>query len=318
MKTAFLFPGQGSQSVGMGKALAETFPAAKRVFDEVDEALGETLSQIIFEGPEDELTLTANAQPALMATSLAALRALEAEEGLDLEKECAFVAGHSLGEYTALAAASAIGVADTARLLRVRGLAMQKAVPAGEGAMAALLGCEWELAAAIAAEARHHDVCEIANDNGGGQIVLSGTRAAVERACEIAKARGVKRAVMLQVSAPFHCSMMQPAAAAMAEALAHTTILPPRIPVVTNVGAVPVSEPDDIRTQLVDQVTGTVRWRESMVYLGSAGVTRFAELGAGKVLSGLVKRIVEGASAVAVGTPADFVAFRTLDMGKGS
>ena len=316
MKMAFLFPGQGSQSVGMGKSLAEAFPAAKRVFDEVDEALGEKLSSLIFEGPDADLMLTANAQPALMATSLAALRALESEEGIEIERDCAFVAGHSLGEYAALAAVSSLSIADTARLLRIRGLAMQKAVPVGAGAMAALIGCDWELAAKIAGEARHHEVCEIANDNGGGQIVLSGARAAVERACEIAKAKGVKRAVMLQVSAPFHCSMMQPAATAMAEALAHTTIRPPRVPVVTNVSAGPVTEPDDIRTQLVEQVTGTVRWRESMAFLGVGGVTLFAELGAGKVLSGLVKRVVEGAITVAVGAPDDLIAFRSLKHGK--
>lgn len=312
MSVAFLFPGQGSQSVGMGKALAEQFPAARHVFDEVDEALGEKLSTLIFEGPEGDLTLTSNAQPALMAMSLAALRALEAEEGVNLARDCAFVAGHSLGEYSALAAASSISIADTARLLRIRGLAMQEAVPVGEGAMAALIGCEWELAAKIAAEAQHHQVCEIANDNGGGQIVLSGAKAAVERACEIAKAKGVKRALMLQVSAPFHCSLMQPAATMMAQALAHTTILPPRVPVVTNVSAAPVTDPDEIRAQLVEQVTGTVRWRESMAFLGASGITRFAELGAGKVLSGLVKRIVEGALTVAVGMPDDLIAYRTL------
>ena len=313
MRVAFLFPGQGSQAVGMGKSLAEAFPAARRVFDEVDEALGEKLSALMFDGPEAELTLTANAQPALMAMSLAALRVLEAEEGIVLERDCAFVAGHSLGEYAALAAASALDIADTARLLRIRGLAMQKSVPVGAGAMAALIGCEWELAAKIAAEAQHHEVCEIANDNGGGQIVLSGAKAAVERACDIARARGVKRAVMLQVSAPFHCSLMQPAATAMAEALAHTTIRPPRVPVITNVSAGPVVEPDAIRTQLVEQVTGTVRWRESMAFLGMSGITRFVELGAGKVLSGLVKRVVEGASTVAVGTPEDLVAFRLFN-----
>lgn len=312
MTFAALFPGQGSQTVGMGKALADRFPAARNVFEEVDEALGQKLSTLIFEGPEAELTLTSNAQPALMATSLAVLRALEVEEGLAFERECAFVAGHSLGEYSALAAAGALSIADTARLLRLRGEAMQHAVPVGVGAMAALLGADWELAAEIAGEAARHEVCEIANDNGGGQIVLSGHKGAVERACEIAKARGVKRALLLQVSAPFHCSLMDPAAAVMAEALAHTTIRPPSVPVVTNVGAGPTSEPDDIRTQLVEQVTGTVRWRESMAFLGARGIKRFAEFGAGKVLSGLVKRVVEGAETASVGSPEDFAALGAL------
>ena len=312
MSSAFVFPGQGSQAVGMGKALADQFSIARHVFQEVDDALGQSLSTIIWEGPEAELTLTSNAQPALMAMSLAALRVLESETSLSIETDCAFVAGHSLGEYSALAAVSALSIADTAKLLRIRGDAMQRAVPMGEGAMAALIGCEWDVAVAIAAEAAQGQVCAIANDNGGRQIVLSGAKPAVERACEIAKAKGVKRAVLLQVSAPFHCSLMQPAAEAMREALASVEINAPRVPVIANVTAGPVSEPHVIRQHLVEQVTGTVRWRESMAYLGSIGVTRFVEIGAGKVLSGLLKRIIDGATTINVGTPDDVAGVKTL------
>jgi [acyl-carrier-protein] S-malonyltransferase len=309
MTTAYIFPGQGSQSVGMGRALAEGFPAARAVFEEVDAALGEKLSAVIFDGPEETLTLTANAQPALMAMSLAVTRVLQAEAGLDLAKDAAFVAGHSLGEYSALAAAGSLDVADAARLLRIRGNAMQKAVPAGQGAMAAILGLEFDQAAAVAAEAAQGEVCQAANDNGGGQVVISGNKAAVDRACEIAKARGAKRALLLPVSAPFHCALMQPAADAMAEALAKVTVRAPAAPLVANVTASPISDPEAIKRSLVTQVTGTVRWRESMAAMAAAGVTHFVELGAGKVLTGLVKRNAEGAQGVAVGTPEDVAAF---------
>ena len=315
MKTALIFPGQGSQAVGMGRALAERFVSSARVFEEVDAALGESLSRLIFEGPEAELTLTANAQPALMATSLAALRALEAEAGFDVARDAAFVAGHSLGEYSALCAAGALTLADSARLLRLRGRAMQQAVPAGEGAMAAILGLDFDKVSAIALEAARDlyltgAICEAANDNGGGQVVISGTKAAVARAMELAKAAGAKRALPLAVSAPFHCALMTPAAEAMAEALATTAIAAPKIPLVANVSASPLTAPAAIRDSLVQQVTGTVRWRESVVYMAGFGVTRFVELGAGKVLAGLVKRIAEGASAISVGTPADVEAFK--------
>jgi len=305
MAVAFVFPGQGSQTVGMGKALAESFASARAVFDEVDAALGEKLSDTIWSGPADVLTLTENAQPALMAVSLAALRVLEAEAGLDLNRHAAFVAGHSLGEYSALAAARALSIADAARLLRIRGRAMQKAVPVGVGAMAALIGVELEQASTIAAEAAGAEVCAAANDNGGGQVVLSGSKAAVERAVEIAKARGVKRAMMLPVSAPFHCALMQPAAEAMAEALAKVTVSPPVVPLVANVLATPIQDPPRIVAALVKQVTGTVRWRESVLFMAKAGVTTFYEVGAGKVLSGLIKRIVDGANLVSVGAPDD-------------
>jgi [acyl-carrier-protein] S-malonyltransferase len=305
MTTAFIFPGQGSQAVGMGKALAEAFPAAARVFAEVDDALGQPLSRLMFEGPEAELTLTANAQPALMAVSLAALRVLEGEGGLDLRSAAAFVAGHSLGEYSALAAAGSFSVAEAARLLRVRGDAMQAAVPVGQGAMAALIGVEPEAAAAIAAEAAAGEVCDVANDNGGGQVVLSGTAAAIDRAVAIAKARGVKRAVLLSVSAPFHCGLMRPAADAMAEALASAEIADPALPVVANILARPVDTAGEIVGCLVGQVCGTVRWRESIAWMAEAGVTRFVEVGSGKVLSGLVKRIAPSATTATMGTPAD-------------
>ena len=304
MTTALTFPGQGSQAVGMGKALAEAHPAAAAVFQEVDEALGEKLSSVIFEGPIDTLTLTANAQPALMAVSLAAMRALEAE-GLVLEKAASYVAGHSLGEYSALAAAGSLSLADAARLLRIRGRAMQAAVPVGEGAMAALLGLDFEAATAVAAEAAGSDICQAANDNGPGQVVISGTRAAVERALEIAKAKGAKRAILLPVSAPFHCRLMQPAAEAMAEALASVEIAAPRVPIVANVLAYPISDPVEIRDRLVQQVTGMVRWRESVEWLAANGVDRLVEVGAGKVLSGLAKRIAPGATTLAVGQPED-------------
>lgn len=306
---ALIFPGQGSQAVGMGKALAEAFPQARAVFAEVDEALGQPLARLMFEGPLEELTLTANAQPALMAASLAALRVLEAERGLDLARDVAFVAGHSLGEYSALAAAGSLSIADTARLLRIRGEAMQAAVPPGDGAMAALIGSDTETAAAIAAEAAEGAVCDVANDNGAGQVVLSGDKAAIERAVALAQARGIKRAVMLNVSAPFHCRLMQPAADAMRAALDAVRVSAPVVPVYANVCAAPVIDPDAIRKNLVAQVTGTVRWRESVAAMAAAGVDSFTEIGSGKVLSGLVKRIATGASATPVGTPEDVAAF---------
>ena len=311
MSLAFIFPGQGSQAVGMGKALADAFPAARAVFEEVDAALNETLTKVIWEGPAETLTLTENAQPALMAVSLAVMRVLETEAGVDLARDAQFVAGHSLGEYSALAAAGALSVGDTARLLRIRGRAMQKAVPVGSGAMAALLGLDFEQAVTVAGEAARDQICQAANDNGGGQVVVSGDKAAVERAVEIAKGRGARRAMMLPVSAPFHCALMQPAADVMAAALAAVTVKSPAVPVVANVLAKPVRDPADIVAALVAQVTGTVRWRESIVFMANAGVTRFYEVGAGKVLSGLVKRIAEGASGVSIGTPDDVAAFKT-------
>jgi [acyl-carrier-protein] S-malonyltransferase len=310
MAVAFVFPGQGSQTVGMGKPLADAFAPARRVFAEVDDALGEPLSQTIWDGPADKLTLTENAQPALMAVSLAVIRVLEAEAGLDLARDAAFVAGHSLGEYSALAAAGAFSIADAAKLLRIRGRTMQKAVPVGAGAMAALVGVEFAATEAIAAEAASAGVCTAANDNGGGQVVLSGDKAAVERAVDIAKARGVRRAMMLPVSAPFHCSLMQPAADAMAQALAQIAVKPPCVPLVANVLARPISDPADIVRSLVQQVTGTVRWRESVLYMAQHGATRFYEVGAGRVLSGLIKRIVETAEASPVGTPDDVAGFK--------
>ncbi len=309
MAVAYVFPGQGSQTVGMGKALAENFPAARAVFAEVDEALGEKLSDIIFGGPAETLMLTENTQPALMAVSLATLRVLESEAGLDLAREAAFVAGHSLGEYSALAAAGALTIADTARLVRIRGRAMQKAVPVGMGAMAALIGLEFDQAAAVAAEAAQGEVCQAANDNGAGQVVVSGDKAAVERAIEIAKGQGAKRAAMLPVSAPFHCALMRPAAEVMAEALAKVAVRRPCVPLVANVAAKPVSEPTAIVDGLIAQVTGTVRWRESVAFMAGAGVGMFYEVGAGKVLTGLVKRIASGATGVAIGTPADIASF---------
>ena len=308
MTAAFMFPGQGSQVVGMGKALAEAFPVARTVFDEVDAALGERLTATIWEGPSETLQLTENAQPALMAVSIATLRVLETEAGFSVARDAAFVAGHSLGEYSALAAAGSLTVSDTARLLRIRGQAMQKAVPVGAGAMAALLGLDYEAAAAIANEAAQGQVCQAANDNGAGQVVVSGDKAAVDRAVEIAKTKGAKRAMLLPVSAPFHCKLMQPAADAMERALADISIRKPAAPLVANVLATEIIDPDEIRRRLVEQVTGTVRWRESVAYMASRGVTRFFEIGAGKVLSGLVKRIADGAMGVAVGGPADIAA----------
>lgn len=294
----------------MGKALAEAFAPARAVFEEVDAALGETLSAVMWNGPAETLTLTENAQPALMAVSLAALRTLETEAGIELARDAAFVAGHSLGEYSALAAARSLSVADAARLLRIRGRAMQKAVPVGAGAMAALIGVELEGAKAIAAEAAAAGVCEVANDNGGGQVVLSGEKAAVERAVDVAKTRGVKRAMLLPVSAPFHCRMMQPAAEAMAEALSRVSVNAPSVPLVANVLAGPVVDPADIVASLVRQVTGLVRWRESVEFMADGGVTTFYELGAGKVLSGLIKRIAEAASASSIGAPDDVMRFK--------
>lgn len=293
----------------MGRDLAAAFAPAREVFEEVDDALKQRLSKLMFEGPESDLTLTANAQPALMAVSIAVLRVLEREGGVDLPKVASFVAGHSLGEYTALAAAGAIPLADAARLLRRRGEAMQQAVPVGEGAMAALLGLDLETAMAVAEEARQGDVCDAANDNAPGQVVVSGARAAVERAVEIAKARGGKRAIMLPVSAPFHCALMKPAADVMAEALAGITIAPPRVPIVANVTASAVSDPETIRKLLVQQVTGLVRWRESVIYMKGQGVSTLVEIGAGKVLTGLVRRIDPELTGISVQGPADIEAF---------
>lgn len=306
MTRAFVFPGQGAQTVGMGRALAEAFPAAKAVFDEVDEALGEKLSALIWEGDQETLTLTRNAQPALMATSIAAMRALAAE-GIQVTS-AAFVAGHSLGEYSALCATGALSLADTARLLRLRGQAMQAAVPVGVGAMAALLGLDFAAADAVAKEAAQGEVCQAANDNDPAQVVVSGHKGAVERAVEIAKAKGAKRALLLPVSAPFHCALMKPAAQAMAEALSGVEIKAPVVPVVANVRADAVSDPALIRTLLVDQVTGSVRWRESVLWMAGQGVTEFWEIGAGKALSGMIRRIAKEAETRAVGTPEDVVA----------
>jgi [acyl-carrier-protein] S-malonyltransferase len=311
MTVAFVFPGQGSQTVGMGKALADAFAPARQVFEEVDAALGERLSDTIWNGPQETLTLTQNAQPALLAVSLAVLRVLEAEAGLKLDRDATFVAGHSLGEYSALAAAQALTVADAARLLRIRGLAMQKAVPVGAGAMAALIGLEYDAAKVVATEAAGAQVCAAANDNGGDQVVLSGDKTAVERAVDIAKTRGAKRAMLLPVSAPFHCALMQPAADAMAEALAKVSVKPPCVPLVANVLAKPISDPAAIVRSLVEQVTGTVRWRESVAFMAQAGVTTFYEIGAGRVLTGLIKRIAPAANASAIGTPDDVTRYKT-------
>jgi [acyl-carrier-protein] S-malonyltransferase len=310
MAVAFVFPGQGSQAVGMGKALAANFAAARQVFEEVDSAIGTNLSNTIFEGPADALTLTENAQPALMAVSLAVLRVLEGEAGVVVARDAQFVAGHSLGEYSALAAAGAFSIADAARLLRTRGQAMQKAVPVGVGAMAALIGLEFDAASAVATEAAQGEVCQAANDNGAGQVVVSGSKAAVERAVEIAKAKGAKRAMLLRVSAPFHCVLMQPAADAMAEALTKVSVRRPTVPLVANVLAKAIDDPAEIVRSLIAQVTGTVRWRESVVYMAGAGVTNFYEVGAGKVLSGLIKRLAEGAVVTAIGSPEDVAAVK--------
>jgi [acyl-carrier-protein] S-malonyltransferase len=306
---AFVFPGQGAQSIGMGKALADVYPGAKAVFEEVNDALGQDLSGLIWDGDIEELTLTANAQPALMATSLATMRALEAE-GVDVTA-AAFVAGHSLGEYSALAASGALTVADTARLLRARGIAMQKAVPVGVGAMAAILGLDFAAVQEVAEEAAQGEVCQAANDNDPAQVVVSGTKASVERALDIAKAKGAKRALLLPVSAPFHCALMAPAAAAMAHALAEVDVTSPKVPVVPNVVAEAVSDPAAIKALLVDQVTGAVRWRESVMYMAAQGVTEVYEIGAGKALSGMVKRIDRGIATQAVASPDDVVAAAT-------
>ncbi|UJQ95170.1 ACP S-malonyltransferase [Mariluticola halotolerans] len=302
-KRAFVFPGQGSQVVGMGKALADAFPTAQAIFDEIDDALGQKLSTIMFEGPNETLLLTENAQPALMAVSMAVVRVL-GEKGVNLAGNAAYVAGHSLGEYSALCAAGTFSVADAARLLKIRGKAMQQAVPVGQGAMAALLGLEFAVVAEIAAEAGQGEVCDVANDNAPGQVVVSGTLAAVERAVELAKARGAKRALLLPVSAPFHCALMAPAADAMQQALADVAMQAPAVPLVANVLARPISEPDEIRRRLVEQVTGMVRWTESVAWLtGEGEVTELVELGTGKVLTGLAKRINAEASATAIGLP---------------
>jgi [acyl-carrier-protein] S-malonyltransferase len=303
MARAFIFPGQGSQTVGMGRGLYEQFPAARAVFDEVDEALGQKLSTLMWEGPESDLTLTVNTQPALFAVSLAALRAMEQEHGVDLTRDVRYVAGHSLGEYAALAAAGSFSIAEGARLLRIRGRAMQEAVPVGQGAMAAILGLDVDAVTAIAAEAAQGQVCAAANDNAPGQVVVSGHAEAVERAIALAKEKGAKRALLLPVSAPFHCALMGPAAEAMREALAATDVKAPVIPVISNVRAAPVTAPDDIRKTLVEQVTGAVRWRESIQWMAQNNVDSFVEVGAGKVLAGLVKRIAPEASCVPVGDP---------------
>ena len=308
MATAFTFPGQGSQAVGMGKALADNFASARAVFDEVDAALGQKLSQLMWEGPDADLTLTANAQPALMAVSMAVMRVLEAEHGITVNNTAAYVAGHSLGEYSALAASGTFALADAARLLKTRGLAMQSATPVGMGALAALLGLDFATACAVAAEAAQGDVCQAANDNSDGQVVVSGHKAAVERALVIAKEKGAKRAILLPVSAPFHCALMQPAADAMARALAEVTMHAPAVAVVANVGAAPLSDPDAIRKSLVAQVTGTVRWRECVGWMAAQGVTRFCEIGTGKVLTGLLRKNAPAASGLAIATPDDIAA----------
>jgi [acyl-carrier-protein] S-malonyltransferase len=308
MTTAFTFPGQGSQAVGMGKALAENFVTARRVFEEVDSALGQKLSMLMWDGPEADLTLTENAQPALMSVSMAVMRVLETEHGITVANAATFVAGHSLGEYSALAAAGTFGLSDAARLLKTRGRAMQGATPVGVGAMAALLGLDYAAAAAVAAEAAQGEVCQAANDNSDGQVVVSGNKAAVERALDIAKVKGAKRAILLPVSAPFHCALMQPAADVMAQALAEVAMSAPAVPVVANVGAAPLSDPAAIRRSLVAQVTGTVRWRECVAFMANAGVDRFCEIGTGKVLTGLLKKNAPSASGIAIGTPEDIAA----------
>ena len=314
MTFAFTFPGQGSQYVGMGKALADASPAAKAVFDRVDEALGETLSDLMWNGPEEELTLTANTQPALMACGVAAMAALEEQHGITVD-QAKFVAGHSLGEYTALCAAGAISLEDTARLLRIRGNAMQSAVPAGKGAMAALLGASFEQAEALVLAGQAVGDCQIANDNAPGQIVISGAKAAVEAAAAVAKEHGVKKAVILPVSAPFHCGLMQPAADAMADALEDVEISAPKAPVVNNVQAGPVLDPVQLRTDLVSQVTGRVRWRESMQFMFDEGVTLFAEPGCGKVLSVMMRRALKEAKGLPIDTPESLAEFAELVKG---
>lgn len=309
MTRAFLFPGQGSQAVGMGKALADAFPVAREVFQEVDDALSQKLSRLMWEGPESDLTLTENAQPAIMAFSLAIIRVLQKEAGMDLGRAARLVAGHSLGEYSALSAAGAFTLADTARLLKKRGQAMQSAVPVGEGAMTALIGADIDVAEAVAKEAAGDEVCVVANDNAPGQVVLSGTRAAIDRVPDIAKAKGVKRAIPLSVSAPFHCPLMQPAADAMAEALAKVSIRPLAVPVLANVTAQETSEPETVRRLLVEQVTGRVRWRESMLALKGLSVDTAVEMGGNKVLTGMMRRIDKDIQAIALDTPAEIEAF---------
>ena len=309
MSTAFTFPGQGSQAVGMGKALADAHSAARAVFDEVDEALSQKLSVLMWEGPEDELTLTENAQPALMAVSMAVMRVLEEEAGFSLKQNATYVAGHSLGEYSALAAAGTFSLADTARLLKIRGRAMQQAVPVGEGAMAALLGLDFDAAQEVAEAAAQGEVCQAANDNAPGQVVVSGAKATVERAVEVAKEKGARRAMLLPVSAPFHCALMQPAADAMAEALAAVDMKAPLVPLVANVTASELTTPDDIRESLVKQVIGMVRWRECVGYMAGKGVTTLVEAGSGKVLSGLVRRIDRNLTATPLGAPEEIAAF---------
>ena len=305
MAIAFIFPGQGSQDVGMGRELAQNFASAREVFDEVDDALGQKLSQIMWEGPKETLTLTENAQPALMAVSMAVMRVLEREHGFKLQDKVKFVAGHSLGEYSALAAAGAFSLSDTARLLKLRGQAMQAAVPVGKGAMTALLGVGLDVARKVAEEAAQGDVCQVANDNEPTQVVLSGDKVALDRVPEIGKAHGVRRAVPLPVSAPFHCALMQPAADAMREALSKVTVNTPVVPVVANVLAAPITDPDEIRRRLVEQVVGTVRWRECVTYMTANGISDVYEIGAGKVLAGPAKRIDPALNAMSVGTPAD-------------
>ncbi len=310
MSVAFVFPGQGSQSVGMGRALAEAYAPARQVFEEVDAALGDKLTAIMWDGPADKLTQTENAQPALVAVSLAAMRVLEIEAGVDLARDAQFVAGHSVGEFSALAAAGSLSYADAVRLVRIRGCAMQRAVPPGTGAMAALIGVDFAEAAEIAVAAAQGQICQAANDNGGGQVVISGDKAAVERAVAIARDKGVKRVMMLPVSGPFHSSLMQPAAEIMADALAQVMLRPPSVPLVSNVLARPTADPKEIVDGLVAQVTGTVRWRESIIVMAEAGVTLVYEVGSGKVLSALIRRIAEGVNAVAIGSPDQVAAFK--------
>jgi [acyl-carrier-protein] S-malonyltransferase len=305
MAIAFVFPGQGSQDVGMGRELAQNFASARAVFDEVDDALGQKLSAIMWDGPKETLTLTENAQPALMAVSMAVMRILEQEHGFKLQDKVKLVAGHSLGEYSALAAAGAFSLSDAARLLKLRGQAMQAAVPVGKGGMTALLGVGVDVARKVAEEAAQGEVCQVANDNEPTQVVLSGDKTAVDRVPEIGKAHGVRRAVPLPVSAPFHCALMQPAADAMREALSKVTVNAPVVPVVANVLASAISDPEEIRKRLVEQVTGTVRWRECVTYMAANGITDVYEIGSGKVLAGLAKRIDSALSATSVGTPAD-------------
>jgi [acyl-carrier-protein] S-malonyltransferase len=306
MAIAFVFPGQGSQAVGMGIALANAYPAARAVFNEVDDALGEKLSDLMFNGPIETLTLTENAQPALMAVSMAVIKVLELEKDFLLKDKVKFVAGHSLGEYSALAAAGALTIADAARLLKLRGRSMQTAVPVGQGAMAALLGVGRAVGERLAAQAANGEVCQVANDNEPGQVVISGTKSAIERAGALAKTHGVRRFMPLKVSAPFHCALMQPAAAAVAQALRDVVLLPPSVPIVANVVAQPITEPAEIKQRLIEQVTGTVRWRESVLAMATAGVTQICEIGAGKVLSGLVGRIDKSLAAYSIGLPTDF------------